>query len=433
MGTVEATFAVPDRIEKGLQSKHYVRFGGVIRDAQTKQVVAMLREASPILSQATKILFQFGSISSILNLGISAMGFALVMNRLKGIENRVIERLNKIEQNFKQNQDALNQFRRNFDIFIYANFGSALDLAHDAFTMKKPENRLSMANLAINRLAEVQCNYMSYLDVALEEDLQLTCEYISSLFLLCVVRARCYLELGETETACFHLQEGTNFLRSRIKKYVKGLLSTTPVAFVSPSWTQAQGLTWGGSHLSSPIDLSRLVKICQWLDSSLDTSLDEKNILLEAQRKNLIKLIAYPTSSTSYSAGVFPVRLGALGLEFGGIVGASVGGTLGAIAGIGAEIAIRKALENSNPTEEDSNPNPEEILQLLEKEIPEVVKKIEDMIETYHRFEAYQLEIQALEKLEINFHDWLQLAPNSELQQNEAELMWLIPSEPLAL
>ena len=79
MNTVEATFVVPEWVTEGLKSQAYERVGGVIRDTQTKQIVAMLREVTPNLSQATTILSQFGLVASILNLGVSVVGFAIVI------------------------------------------------------------------------------------------------------------------------------------------------------------------------------------------------------------------------------------------------------------------------------------------------------------------------------------------------------------------
>lgn len=54
------------------------------------------------------------------------------------------------------------------------------------------------------------------------------------------------------------------------------------------------------------------------------------------------------------------------------------------------------------------------------------------MIETNRRFEAYQAEVQAIAQLGIGFHDWLKLTP-SEVKPDGAELMYIVPSEPLEL
>ncbi len=55
------------------------------------------------------------------------------------------------------------------------------------------------------------------------------------------------------------------------------------------------------------------------------------------------------------------------------------------------------------------------------------------MIETSRRFESYQTEIQAVSQLGISFHDWLKLTPSTEIKLDSAELMYIIPSQPLNL
>lgn len=146
MGTVEATFAIPDWIMQGLESGDYVRVGGVIRDAKKQHVVAMLREVLPNLSQASTILSQFGSVASILNLGISVIGFAIV-----------IKRLEKIEQRLKQIPEAVNRIEQKIDLNFQAEFRAALNLARIAFTMDtKPENRHSKADNALEKILKAQ-------------------------------------------------------------------------------------------------------------------------------------------------------------------------------------------------------------------------------------------------------------------------------------
>ena len=111
MKKVTATFIIPDWINQGLKAQTYERFGGVIRDSQTKHLVAMLREAAPTLIQASTTLYQFSSAASILNLGVSVMGFAIVIKRLGIIE----QRLKFVQENLKQLNDK-------FDLSIYVNF-----------------------------------------------------------------------------------------------------------------------------------------------------------------------------------------------------------------------------------------------------------------------------------------------------------------------
>jgi tetratricopeptide (TPR) repeat protein len=427
MGTVEATFAIPDWIEKGLESGDYVRFGGVIRDAKEKHVIAMLREVLPNLSQASTILSQFGSVASILNLGISVInlgisviGFAIVIKRLEEIE----QRLNQIPE-------AVNRIEQKIDLNFQAEFRAALNLARIAFTMDtKPENRHSKADNALEKILKAQEVYQTYANAALEEEVQVAHEYLSLLFLAYITEARCHLELEEIGTARCRLEEGSEVLRPRVEKYIRKLLISVSIGYSSPSWILADG-SWGGIYLSSLVELSKLVQICQWLEPTLDWN--EKNILLEAQRKNLATFIPDPKSSSYYQGSVIPA-LG-LGIALPGVLGAlglGIGGPLGAVAGYGAGMLISKDMENPHPKVNKANPISEEVsshcLHLLK-----TVEKIEEIIESYSRFEAYQAEVKSIQTLGISFHEWIELTPSTEAHQDERELMYLIPSEPIDL
>jgi hypothetical protein len=420
MRTVEATFTIPNWIKQGLESGDYVRVGGVIRDAKKKHVVAMLREVSPNLSQASAILSQFGSIASILNLGISVIGFAIV-----------IKRLGEIEQRLKQISEVINRIDQKIDLNFHAEFRATLNLARIAFTMDtKPENRKSKANNVIEKILKDQEVYQAYADAALEEEVQVAHEYLSLLFLASITEARCHLELEEIGTARCRLKEGAEVLRPRVEKYIRKLLISVPIGYSSPSWILADG-SWGGIYLSSLVELSKLVQICQWLEPTLDWN--EKNILLEAQRKNLATFIPDPKSSSYYQGSVIPA-LG-LGIALPGVLGAlglGIGGPLGAVAGYGAGMLISKDMENPHPKVNKANPISEEVsshcLHLLK-----TVEKIEEIIESYSRFEAYQAEVKSIQTLGISFHEWIELTPSTEAHQDERELMYLIPSEPIDL
>ncbi|OKH40535.1 hypothetical protein NIES2119_02685 [[Phormidium ambiguum] IAM M-71] len=393
MDTVTATFLIPDAINQGLKNGNYVRFGGVIRDAQTKQVVAMLREVAPNLTQAASILSQVGSVASILNLGVSVIGFAIV-----------IKRLGEIEQRLKQVQEDVKQLHYKFDLSVYANFRAALDLARDAFTMSKTENRMNMAYLAINRFLEAQHTYTDYVNRALEKDIQVADEYLSSLFLTYVARARCYLELEEVERAFNCLKEGADNLRISLEKYVKSLLISEPVAISYPSLVM--GIP---DKLESPIKLYRLAEICRYLDPTLDNKLDEKTTLFKAQSKNLVKFIKNQPSQNHIGEVIEAI---------------GIGGFL-AVSTFRALIKFQDYISQAGVIDEYSDTTDK-------KNLLKRVLKIEAMIETYRRFKAYKSEVEAIAKLGINFHDWIKLTP-PEIKPDEAELMYIIPSKPLDL
>ena len=362
MDKVKVAFEVPDWIAWELNRGTYERVGGVIRDTQTKQVVAWLREATPNISQVPAIL-QIGSVASVLNLGVSVMGFALVMQRLKELE----ERLQKA-------QEVLNKINRKIDLGFYAKFRAALDLALHAVTMNNLENRKNMAIQAINRFLEAEHIYIDYTDKELEQSSQIADEYLLTLSLAYVAEARCYLELDEPYIAIRRLQEGAAKLRPRIQRYIEILLTSNPAAYLQPQF-------------KGQIDLSRLTRIYQWIDPTLDES-----VVFEMQRD---KFVNFVQDSNKWVESLPSAILDRVEVAWGWF-----------------------------------GPNPEDLKKEATKRLPQVMEVMESMIETNRRFEAYQAEVEVIAQLGISFHDWLKLSP-SEAKPESAELMYIIPSKPL--
>jgi hypothetical protein len=427
MDPLTVTFAIAAPIAKGLASGIYERYGGVIRDTATKQVVTWLREYAPNpgqgnlspssepnnfinlvlaganataaganaaiaskgfadvndrlggieqqisglqygLQQAQGIL-QVTSAASILNLGISVMGFAVIAKRLRELEERL-----------QQAQELLTKIDRKIDLSFYANFRAALDMAMNAFTMSKPENRERSAMAAINRFLEAEHIYTDYTDQELKLGSQIADEYLLTLSLAYITEARCYLELEEPDTALRRFQEGSKVIRSRIKQYVDLLLTSNPAVYLQPQFKET-------------IDLRRLTKIYQWLDPGLDEA-----AVFELQRENLFSLGG--TSSPASSAWVKslpPAILSRVEVQ---------GGWFG--------------------------PSEEELKKEADKRLPQILEVIESMVETNRRFESYQSEIEAIAQLGMSFQEWLQLKP-SEAQPEGAELMYILPFKPLEL
>ena len=115
MTTVNASFHIPEYIAQGISNGTYERVGGVIREADSKQVVAWLREAGKL---GESVLPQVSAVSSVLNLAVSTTGFIVVLKRL-GV----------IEQRLEQAQEVLQTIDYKIDLSFYANFRAALDLA----------------------------------------------------------------------------------------------------------------------------------------------------------------------------------------------------------------------------------------------------------------------------------------------------------------
>jgi hypothetical protein len=86
---VTPTFLIPDWIAKGLTDGTFERVGGVIREVGSKKIVTWLREIESFaipLNPATGVLNLIGSG---VNAAISAKGFSNVNHRLDGIQNQI--------------------------------------------------------------------------------------------------------------------------------------------------------------------------------------------------------------------------------------------------------------------------------------------------------------------------------------------------------
>ncbi len=364
MDSVKVTSVLADAIVSGLIDGTLERFGGVIRDTTTQQVVTWLRELeeTPINLSKTEAILQLGSTASVLNLGISVMGFAVISKKLE-----------KIEQNLKETQELLNKINRKIDLGYYANFRAALELAVNAFTMNKPENRRSSALQAINRFLEAEQHYLASVDEELEKNSQIINEYLLTLSLAYIAEVRCYLELGEFDTARRRFQECSKILRSRIQKYIEMLLTPNPAVYLHPQF-------------KGKIDLSRLTRIYRWIDKTLD-----ENAVFEMQRDNLFSLM----QDENKWLNAIPPVIGNLPINWG-----------------------FKLPWNSSKSD-------------IYARLPQAMEIMESLIESDRRFEAYQLEVQAIDRLGISFNQWLQISPETETIPDGAKFMYITPQEPL--
>ena len=252
---------IAGRVLAGLSSGELERVGGVIRSTVgRKEVVAWLRDIplgqsidATVLSRLGPLL-QMNVATSVLNLSITAVGFMLILKRLKSIEDRLAKEFADIN--------------RKLDLSFYANFQAALGLANDAFGMRDDTNRRSNASLAINRFREAEQHYLGMLDNELKIGSPAVSPFLSTLFLAYASTARCHLELGETETALRHLQEGEAALSSRVKRYYDSIIGINPAIFLHPA-------------LADSISLERLTNLQRHYDGSLTESLTFEHLRKE--------------------------------------------------------------------------------------------------------------------------------------------------------
>ena len=369
MITITRTFEVPAVIDQGLTDGIYERVGGVIREvAGKKPIVTWLRDVPDASVNNLPTIENLASSASILNLGISVMGFALVLHKLKDLE----ERLQKI-------QKTLEKIDRKIDLGFYANFRAALDLATNAFSMNQSENRKNMAIQAINRFLEAEHIYLDYTDKEIEQRSKLVHEYLLTLSLAYIAEARCHLELEESDMAVQRLEAGFRVISDRIRKYLDILLTSNPAAYLHPKF-------------KNEIGLSKLTKVYQWIDPSLDAV-----AVFEMQRDNIFSLKKDQRSESGYKwVNKLP-----------------------------------QAIVAESEVQWDIWGNREQMKTEAMNRLPQVFATMESMIETIQRFEAYQSEVKAISKLGITFREWTLLAPVDKQQTEDRALIYLIPSAPV--
>jgi hypothetical protein len=409
MTPLTLTFDIPARILTGLADGSLIRNGGVIQDT-SGQVVMWLRELGgtglvsgssslmlPSIDPATGVLnlamqgvnagismrgfaavtqqldqiqgmLSITTAASMLSLGVSAIGFVVISKKLKELEKRL-----------EKAQAYLEKIDQKLDLSFYANFRAALDLAVNAFTMSKGDNRRSSALSAINRFLEAEHIYADLTDKELSSHSQIGDEYLLTLCLAYIAESRCYLELEEFDTATRRFQEGREQINARIERYVDLLLTSNPLMYLHPK-------------LKGKTDLSRLTRIYQWKDSSLT-----ENAVFELMREGIA-----PQYDMLWSSQIDQW-----------------------INSLPASIVEGEDIKKGFwGIKEEGR---EEIIQNL----PESLAEMESMVETSQRFTAYEVEVNAISALGMSFHEWLQLHPPES--QDGKNLMYIIPAEPLSL
>lgn len=386
MKAIDVTFDIPPELAVGLASGKLERVGGVVRDSSTKQVKAWLRETGNHIVSTSLTLSSVAATASVLNLAVSTMGFAIVMDRLRVIERQL-----------SQSQVMLEAVDYKIDLSFYAKFQAALQLALNAFTMEKADNRRASASQAIERFLEVEHFYTQLADREIANGSQVADDYLATLSLSYVTEVRCYLELEELGTAQMRLSKGLEVLKPLYKRHIETLLTSNPAAYLHPS-------------LREEVDLSRLTKVYQWIDPSIK---DEREVF-ELQRENLFELAENPDKwiKSLPQAITIPKTDNFLSSQSKKILEAFPKGIS----------RFRKSSTNSAE---------KEILPEIEvySRLPQTLSLVEQLIEDTNRLETYLTEVETVDQLGIGFEEWRQLTPQSNTQNNETGVVFITIAE----
>lgn len=356
----------------GLATGEYERVGGIIRRADNKRIVTWLRnvEGRSITgaSPATNFgpLMQLTAATSLLNLSVTAIGFAMVM-----------ERLNAIELKLDAILKAIQEVNRKLDLSFYANFRAALELARTAFTMQDERNRLTSATQAINRFLEAEHHYLALLDIELEAGSLAVSPFLSTLILAYVSAARCYLELGEVETARRQLEEGRQTLASRVQLFYDSIIGVNPAIYLHPD-------------LDDRISLERMTQLMRHEDSTLTEA-----VVFEKLRTSLWE-------TASENPDPWLKRLP------------------GSLWCHSEDGEIKMAKIKRPRSKEDK-------LKRLLPRLPEAFAQVEQAVEATSCIDGYQIELGYLLEHNISFTDWQQLELPSTSQDDP--IILVIPQE----
>lgn len=371
MAAIDVTFDIPAKIAEGLADQTLFRNGGVIQDGSGR-VVMWLRELSSngqtagglVPAGGTSGAMSLVGVGSMLTLGVSVLGFGVLYAKVKELENQI--------QGVKELLETIDQ---KIDLSFYANFRAALDLARNAFTMSDKNNRHTSALQAINRLLETEHTYEDLLKKELKIGGLLCNKYLLTLCFAYLAEIRCYLELGENNTALRRFQEANDEIQEYIEQYIEVLLTPNPAIYLHPK-------------LKGSIDLFRLTGIFQHLNSDLDES-----DVFEELRGDLFQ------AESSYDTwiGELPPAV---------IEPSKVARLFWSITDEGKKAIFKR--------------------------LPQVVDEMERAIETSDRFRAYAYELNFLIKAKVSMQQWESLKPK-RLPPEQADFIYIVPPNPVML
>lgn len=245
------TRAIPSEVITGLLTKQYQLYGGVIRWAPgTEYAGQIVRHLVPIApALATSSLF--GPVSGVfqavntyqlhtlniaaqqilqvatgtmllsgLNLAVSAMGFAVINQKLKRLEGQ----LNEIQQEVRAIRELLELEER-------AKLGAALQNLLYAAQSRNLENRRQMLFDAKNILAPVNLKYKELLSKA--DTLETAMGYEEYFSLTSLANTRCLAELGMLDIAKRNIEDDSKLWAEQSRRIANDhLLGQNPERFL---------------------------------------------------------------------------------------------------------------------------------------------------------------------------------------------------------
>ena len=221
---IDVTLETPSWIREGLDRGSLMREGGVVR-WKDGRIAMFLRESSglsrelangslpssPLLSSQMshlQSLSMFSLGTQVLNLGVSTVGFAIVISKLNKIQGQMDQALSKLDET----QERVEWGLRKQDLEVFAKMKAAIEIAGNAINLVAAATRRDMLTKSLYKLTEMASISKSWMD-----ELISTKKYVSNpkLFDLyyrtwvCCNAAivQCLLFLEEDDGATRYIQE----------------------------------------------------------------------------------------------------------------------------------------------------------------------------------------------------------------------------------
>ncbi|RMG90235.1 MAG: hypothetical protein D6712_00175 [Chloroflexi bacterium] len=221
MVIIQPTLEVPERIFAGLATGSLERVGGVIVESRSKQIVMWLRDVSQLDDAAQKKLMMSSGVLSSKSFSLLMTGAAMLntvmltfhlgamLKRFTALGEKIDDAITVIKQEFEKDRDV--------------QLVSALRAAEDAFEAQHADNRRERATQAIHKFdivhEHIKRRFIESLD---NQPLHAKAHLILGMW-IDNIRTRCYLEIGEHDTAKKRLHESIKLYRSQIEALIHHL------------------------------------------------------------------------------------------------------------------------------------------------------------------------------------------------------------------
>jgi len=220
MDNFNVTFDIPAWIQQGLADGRYQRFGGVIRNSADGIIIAHLRETSFCINQALSGLTNAGSLTSALNLGISVIGFTLILNQLNSLNNRI----SLIDNSISMIKSQMEDINFKLDLTFKSELMGALNQLNKAILI---DDDLLKQQLIINITCVFEKSRELFKNLSLKliedgiweyEELLAIYEVYTFLYLAHTSLSICYLEMQQLDMSKEILREGIYKLKEIYKE-----------------------------------------------------------------------------------------------------------------------------------------------------------------------------------------------------------------------